>query len=107
MLEKGNRVVIEYLKFMVVPDLREKFVQQDDEIWTPLLSQSSGFLGKEVWISPDELSEVVVIIRWVSVDQWQAIPAAQLQETEAKFAEAMGDTYELVNSSAYQVRKMR
>jgi uncharacterized protein (TIGR03792 family) len=106
MVEKEKQVVIEYLKFTVVPELREKFVQQDDAIWTPILSGASGFLGKEVWINPDDLSEVVIIIRWLSVDQWQSIPADQLQKTEAKFSKSMGDTYKLVSSSAYQVRKM-
>lgn len=107
MLEKENKVVIEYLKFTVAPDMREQFVQKDDEIWTPILTTSAGFLGKEVWISPDNLSEVVVAIRWSSVDQWQAIPATRLQETEARFAAAMGNAYELVDSSRYQVRKVR
>lgn len=98
-------MVVEWLKFRVSPDLREQFVQKDAEIWTVALSQYPGFINKEVWISPDDLSEVVTVIYWETFEQWQAIPASELEQVEARFAEVMGDTYEMVESSRYQVRK--
>ncbi|MFM7424597.1 MAG: TIGR03792 family protein [Elainella sp.] len=96
---------IEWLKVEVQPDLREQFVQKDDEIWTAMLSQYPGFLNKEVWISPDNLSEVILVIHWASFEQWQAIPKADLDQTEAQFNAAMGDTYKIVEGVRYQVRK--
>jgi uncharacterized protein (TIGR03792 family) len=96
---------IEWLKVEVQPDLREQFVQKDDEIWTAMLSQYPGFLNKEVWISPDNLSEVILVIHWASFEQWQAIPKADLDQTEAEFNAAMGDTYKIIQVSRYQVRK--
>jgi uncharacterized protein (TIGR03792 family) len=98
-------MTIEWLKFRISPELRERFVQQDAAIWTPFLAQYPGFISKEVWISPDDLSEVVQVIHWESFEQWQAIPAAELQRIEAEFAAVMGNTYELVESKRYQVRK--
>lgn len=98
-------MVIEYLKFSVRPDSREQFIQKDDEIWTAFLANYPGFLGKEVWISPDNLAEVITVIRWANMEAWQSIPAEKLQEVDAQFAEAMGDVYELVESTRYQVRK--
>ena len=98
-------MVIEWLKFTVSPELREQFVQRDAEIWTPFLATHPGFLNKEVWISPDYLDEVIIVTRWQSLEQWKAIPANALDETEARFLEAMGSTYKLVEVSKYQVRK--
>jgi uncharacterized protein (TIGR03792 family) len=98
-------MTIEWLKFRISPELRERFVQQDAAIWTPFLAQYPGFISKEVWISPDDLSEVVQVIHWESFEQWQAIPAADLQRVEAEFAAAMGESYELIESKQYQVRK--
>jgi uncharacterized protein (TIGR03792 family) len=99
-------MVIEWLKFRVAPDQRERFVQQDAEIWTPALAQYPGFLRKEVWISPDRLSEVIAVIHWETFEQWQAIPPDVLEKVEAQFAEAMGDVdYAIVESAQYQVRK--
>jgi uncharacterized protein (TIGR03792 family) len=98
-------MTIEWLKFRVSPDFRERFVQADAEIWTPFLSQYPGFVSKEVWISPDDLSEVVQVIQWETFEQWQAIPSAELDRVETQFAEVMGDTYELLESKRYQVRK--
>jgi len=99
---------IEWLKIEVQPELREQFVQKDAEIWTVMLAQYPGFLNKEVWISPENLAEVVLVVHWASFEQWKAIPAADLQETEARFNQAMGsDTYKIVQASRYQVRKRR
>jgi uncharacterized protein (TIGR03792 family) len=98
-------MVIEWLKFTVSSELREQFVQKDAEIWTPVLAAYPGFLSKELWISPDHLEEVIIVTRWQSLEQWKAIPANILDETEARFSEAMGSTYKLVEASKYQVRK--
>ncbi len=98
-------MVIEWLNFQVVPELREQFIQKDAEIWTTALSEYEGFLGKEVWISPHELDVVAFVIRWSSFETWQAIPSDRLSEVETRFAEVMGQTYTLVDSKAYQVRK--
>ncbi|WAL60944.1 TIGR03792 family protein [Thermocoleostomius sinensis] len=96
---------IEWLKFRVNPDRREEFVQKDAEIWTAALSQYPGFISKEVWISPDDLAEVVQVIRWETFEQWQAIPPQALEQIEAQFRQSMGDSYELLESSRYQIRK--
>ncbi len=96
---------IEWLKVKVDPDLREKFVQKDAEIWTSALSQYPGFLNKEVWISPTDLTEVILVIHWQSFEQWQAIPAEALNQIEAQFNQAMGNSYQIVEGTRYQVRK--
>jgi len=99
-------LVIEHLSITVQPELRETFVQADEEIWTPILARYPGFLGKEVWISPDDLSKVVLIVRWNSFEEWQAIPQEVLDATEAHFQQAMGaDTYTLQDSQRFQVRR--
>lgn len=96
---------IEWLRFRVNDSERERFVQQDHAIWTRTLAQYPGFLGKDVLINPNDVTEVVTIIRWNSFDEWQAIPEAVLTGVEAEFSQAMGSTYELLESRHYQVRK--
>jgi uncharacterized protein (TIGR03792 family) len=96
---------LEWLRFQVAEGYREKFVQQDNAIWTAALSPYPGFLGKEVWIDPDNDTEIVTIVRWNSFEEWQAVPQEVLSKTETAFSEAMGDTYELLESRHYQTRK--
>lgn len=99
-------MVIEWLQFQVQEDLRERFVQLDSEIWTTFLAAYDGFLGKETWISPDTMGEVITVIRWESVEAWHSIPDDDLQKIDDEFSAAMGrDTYDLVASKEYQVRK--
>jgi uncharacterized protein (TIGR03792 family) len=99
-------MVIEWLKFEVAEANREQFIQQDEAIWTALLSSYPGFLSKEVWINPKSPTEVTCVIHWQSMELWQAIPADVLKTTEQRFAQAMGDgTYKLLEAKDYQVRK--
>ncbi|HEY9597555.1 MAG TPA: TIGR03792 family protein [Cyanophyceae cyanobacterium] len=98
-------MVIEWLKLRVSPELRDQFIQKDAEIWTSMLASYPGFLSKEVWINPDVPTEVVLIIRWATREQWQSIPPEQLAKTEQQFAQAFGESPEIIESSEYQVRK--
>jgi uncharacterized protein (TIGR03792 family) len=99
-------MVIEWLKFRVSPELREKYIQKDEEIWTAALSKSPGFLGKEVWINPKQQDEVVLVIHWASREAWKSVPADLLEKTDRQFAQAVGaGTYELIEEGEYQVRK--
>lgn len=99
-------MVIEFLRFKVVPELRERYIQKDAEIWTKTLASCPGFLGKEVWINPNEPAEVILVIRWATRDQWKSIPSTLLEQTERKFACQVGkNNYRMVESSEYQVRK--
>jgi uncharacterized protein (TIGR03792 family) len=96
---------IEYLRFRVDPAQREIFIEQDACIWSSVLEGYPGYLGKEIWINPEDDSEVIVLVRWRSFEEWQAVPPEILQEAETRFQQTMGDTYELLDSRRYQVRR--
>ncbi|MDJ0599411.1 MAG: TIGR03792 family protein [Crocosphaera sp.] len=99
-------MVVELLKFKVSPESRNIFIQLDHEIWTPALEQCSGFLGKEVWISPNSPQEITLVIRWETRQQWKRIPQEILEETEQKFAQQMKNhCYEMIEAREYQIRK--
>ncbi|MEA5513652.1 TIGR03792 family protein [Nodularia sp. UHCC 0506] len=99
-------MVIELLKFRVAPEVRENYIQKDAEIWTTGLAKYPGFLGKEVWIDPNDPTELILIIRWATREQWKAIPLADLQIIEEQFTQAMGKSYPIVESAEYQVQKL-
>ncbi|MES1023136.1 TIGR03792 family protein [Gloeocapsa sp. BRSZ] len=96
-------MVIELLKCKVDPDLREQYLQLDAEVWTKALAECPGFLGKEVWLNPHEASEVILVIRWATKEQWKAIPDEFLNRIEQLFLQQMGRTYKIVESAEYQV----
>ena len=99
-------MVIEWLKFRVEPQAREKFIETDLQIWTPVLAQSSGFLGKEVWLNPKADNEVTFVIKWQTLDHWKSVPADLLAATEEKFKAEMGsDRYEIIEGGEYHIRK--
>lgn len=98
-------MVIELLKFKVVPELRERYIQKDVEIWTQTLASCSGFISKEVWLNPYEPTEVILVIRWATPEQWKSISCELLEQTEKQFAQQLGDTYQLIESSEYQVHQ--
>ncbi|MBW4472512.1 MAG: TIGR03792 family protein [Stenomitos rutilans HA7619-LM2] len=99
-------MVIEWLKVQVVPELREKYIQKDEEIWTTALSKFPGYLGKQVWIDPNNLDKVVLVIHWASREMWKSIPIKVLEMIEMQFAQQMGqNTYKIIEEGEYQVRK--
>jgi uncharacterized protein (TIGR03792 family) len=99
-------MVIEWLKVQVVPTLREKYIQKDEEIWTAALSKYPGYLGKQVWLDAKSADIVVLVIHWASREAWKAVPAKDLEATEALFAQQLGSgTYKIIEEGEYQVRK--
>lgn len=99
-------MVIEWLKYRVDPQIREKFIDVDYQIWTQALAQSSGYLGKEVWLNPQADDEVDLIVKWETREQWSAVPQDLLMQTEERFKAAMGsDRYELIEVKERHVRK--
>jgi len=99
-------MVIEWLKIQVDPTLREEFVQKDNEIWTKQLSQQPGYLSKEVWIDPTHSDILILVIRWATREAWKAVPTEELEETEKRFAQSMGNgAHKIIEAGEYQVRK--
>lgn len=99
-------MVIEWLKVRVSPELREKYIQKDEEIWTTALSKYPGFLGKQVWINPKQQDEVVLVIQWQSREAWNRVSAQHMEETERLFSQAMGKAvYSIIEEGEYQIRK--
>ena len=99
-------MVIEWLKIQVASELREQFIQKDEEIWTAALSKYPGFLGKQVWLNPHQPDEVVLVIHWADREAWKSVPAAQLEATEQLFNQQMGEeTHRIIEAGEYHVRK--
>lgn len=98
-------MVIEWLKVKVPAEKRELYIQKDHEIWTSALSAYQGFLGKEVWINPEDPTEIILVIRWSSKEAWKAVPQDVLQKAERRFNEAVGQAFGFTETGAYQVRK--
>lgn len=98
-------MVIEWLKIRVSPELREKFIQKDAEIWTSSLASYPGFLSKEVWINPEAPTEVVIVIRWESREAWKSVPAERLAQIEQEFTRELGEEQQIIEAAEYQIRK--
>ncbi|MEQ8847655.1 TIGR03792 family protein [Botrimarina sp.] len=97
-----DRHVVEELTFRVAPEARDAFLQNDAAIWTPVLAQQPGYLGKETWLASDPRDEVKLVIRWRRRADWNAVPEVLLAETDRRFRLAMGDAdYEMTRGRAF------
>lgn len=97
-------VVVELLIVEVAAEDREKYLQIDREIWTKAIAQFPGFINKEVWLNPDRPTEVNLVIRWRSREEWKSISTQLIEEIERQFALKMGNTrYKIVELVEYQV----
>ncbi|NJL01096.1 MAG: TIGR03792 family protein [Spirulinaceae cyanobacterium RM2_2_10] len=98
-------MVIEWLQFRIAPEQRDRFLQADAEIWTATLAEYDGFLGKEVWLNPEQADEVTMVIRWQTRADWSAVPADVLKATDARMAERLGYPPEIIAASEYTVSR--
>jgi len=98
--------VIEWLKFKVPLELREQYIRKDAEVWTAATASHLGFLGKEVWLNPKNPTEIVIIIRWASREQWKSFPQERLEQLEFQFTEIMGRSCQLIETKEYHLYKM-
>jgi uncharacterized protein (TIGR03792 family) len=97
-------MVIEWLKFRVAEKSRAKFLEKDAEIWTSALIKYHGFKNKEVWLNPNKKDEIILVIHWQSREDWSAVPADVLQQTENAFSLAMGeDKYQMLEALEYRI----
>ena len=76
--------VIELLRVTCVPGKRADWLVRDAEVWTPALAAHDGYIDKVVWPSIDHPDEVVIIVRWESLAQWQTFPVDLSLELDAK-----------------------
>ncbi|ONI47073.1 hypothetical protein AN644_01735 [Candidatus Epulonipiscium fishelsonii] len=90
-----NPDAVEHLVFKVKPELVEKFIELDHEIWTKELEKCPALVSKEVWVAKD--GELHSIICWSSYEEWKAIDHDALSETQKRFDDAFGaENYEFV-----------
>ena len=97
-------MVIELLKVEIAAKHQEKYLQLDREIWTKAIAQFPGFIDKEVWRNPHAPTEVILIIRWRTRQEWKAVSVELLEEVERQFVLKMGNIpHKIVASTEYQV----
>ncbi len=95
---------IELLKIKVPPAQREEYIHKDAEIWTAALANYPGFLGKQVWLNPNDPTEVILVIHWETREQWKAILQAELDAIEQKFNQELGFNSQIVEVCEYKVQ---
>lgn len=61
-------MTIEWLRYQVPQELHDVFLKADAEIWTAMLSQQTGFIGKQSWFNPELPNELNLVIQWESKD---------------------------------------
>lgn len=91
LIKYDNPPAVEHLLFEVEPELVDKFVELDFEIWTKKLSQYDGFISKETWVSKEKPGEVSTIIYWSELALWKAIDHEELIKTDKEFTKLMGE----------------
>ena len=77
----------------------DRFIAADDQVWTPFLRMTPGYVRKAVRTRRvdlnhelSDLCEVWDDVEWFSRELWKAIPASELAATQSAFIAAFGST---------------
>lgn len=75
-------MVIEVLRFRIPPQGCEAFIEQDAQIWDPVLRAHPGFVDKETWLDPRDPNVVILVIYWANREQWKVFPEELIQQLD-------------------------
>ena len=92
-------MVIEFLTFEVDPAERDQWLAVEELHWSRYLESRPGFVGKEMWVAADDPGKVHAVIRWESMEAWQAVPPAEVAAVD----EAMGEWFRQAAMRAFRV----
>ena len=76
-------MVVEFLSFHVPRQLRERWLDVEQQTWSRFLAGQAGFVDKQLWVERDQPDVVHAVIRWVDEAAWKAIPEEQLAAVDA------------------------
>lgn len=97
--------VIEFMAFQCDSNEDACEYLRCNDYWTRKLMQYPGFVSTWTMISEDLNGRVYVIIKWRSLDDWAAVPKADLMEYGKEFDRLYGKHYETVSKMCLESRK--
>ena len=92
-------MVIEFLTFEVDPAERDQWMAVEERHWSRYLESRPGFAGKEMWVDDHDPGRVHAVIRWDTLQDWQAVPSSDVAAVD----EAMGQWFRPASMRAFRV----
>ncbi len=83
-----NEIVIEELRLKVPSDLKESWLDAENEIWEPWLSSQDGFLGRQLFWDKEK-EEALILVNWKSKKLWKSIPMSEVNVVQQKFEDSV------------------
>ncbi len=82
---------VEELTFWVRPELLEKYIEIDAELWVPALCTRKGYLGGEVWVGEEGTGEVLMLCFWEDYEDFATLDKAWESDMKTKTEAAIGE----------------
>ena len=79
-----NEIVIEELRLKVPKDLKDAWLDAENEIWEPWLSSQDGFLGRQLFWDREK-EEALILVNWKSKKLWKSIPMSEVNVVQQKY----------------------
>ena len=100
-------MTVEQLIFCIPSNLQATFIQLDELVWTPYLSQFEFFVSKEIWQDAHNPELLSIVIHWQSLEEWKSIPITELTELNNQFNQLslseLGQIFLIKESRTYNV----
>jgi|MDSZ01.2.fsa_nt_gb uncharacterized protein (TIGR03792 family) len=79
-------IVVEELRLRVPSDLKDAWLNAEEQIWEPWLTSKDGYLGRQIfWNKAKE--EALILVNWKSKKLWKSISITEVNEVQGKFEE--------------------
>ena len=79
-----SEFVIEELRLKVPFQFKEDWLELENNIWEPWLSQKDGFMGRQIFWNKEK-EEALILVNWRNRKLWKSIKMEEVNEIQEEF----------------------
>jgi len=77
-------MAIEQLRLKVPSKFKEVWLNAENQVWEPWLSDQEGFLGRKIFWDKNK-EEALILVNWKNRKLWKNIPTQEVHDIQKKF----------------------
>lgn len=80
----NNDFIIEELRLKVPAKYKKVWLNAEEDVWEPWLSNQNGFLGRQIFWNKEK-EEALILVSWKNKNLWKNIPLEEVNKIQNKF----------------------
>ena len=83
-----EKKVTEELRLKVSSQFKKTWLEAEEKIWEPWLSNQDGFLGRQIFWDKEK-EEALILVNWRNKKLWKSISTNEVNKVQEEFEESV------------------